>query len=111
MHAPEVLKELALLLAAAVLIVYVFRKLRQPAILGFLVCGALIGPHGLALIREVSAVETLAEVGAVEQKAHLESMASPGCSVPSTICMVEGAKKSIEHRQWHGVFLWTNHRN
>lgn len=65
MHAPEVLKELALLLAAAVLIVYVFRKLRQPAILGFLVCGALIGPHGLALIREVSAVETLAEVGVI----------------------------------------------
>jgi CPA2 family monovalent cation:H+ antiporter-2 len=39
-----------LLLAAAVLVVVVFRTLKLPPLLGYLVVGVAIGPHALGVI-------------------------------------------------------------
>lgn len=36
---------------------------RQPVILGYLVAGAIIGPFGLGLVRDISTVQSLAEFG------------------------------------------------
>ncbi len=58
--------DLALLyLLAAVLGVVVFRSLRLPAMLGYLLVGVLIGPHALALTKESGSVNHLAEFGVV----------------------------------------------
>ena len=58
--------DLALLyLLAAVLGVVVFRTLRLPAMLGYLLVGVLIGPHALALTKESGSVNHLAEFGVV----------------------------------------------
>jgi CPA2 family monovalent cation:H+ antiporter-2 len=38
--------------------------LRQPVLLGYLVGGAIVGPAGLALVKEIVQVETLAQFGA-----------------------------------------------
>ena len=54
-----------LYLLAAVLGVVVFRTLRLPAMLGYLLVGVLIGPHALALAKESGGVGYLAEFGVV----------------------------------------------
>jgi CPA2 family monovalent cation:H+ antiporter-2 len=58
--------ELALLLlAAAVLGVVAFRMMHLPPMLGYLVAGILIGPHGLGIATENATTHTLAELGVV----------------------------------------------
>ncbi|MEI6028136.1 MAG: monovalent cation:proton antiporter-2 (CPA2) family protein [Betaproteobacteria bacterium] len=58
--------ELALLyLVAAVAGVTVFRSLKLPPMLGYLVVGVLIGPHALALAKDSAGVRYLAEFGVV----------------------------------------------
>lgn len=57
--------QLLVLLAAAVSVVAVFRKLRLSSILGYLVAGALIGPFGLNIINDVSEMAYIAELGVV----------------------------------------------
>lgn len=60
---PPLLQDLLLLLLASVPIVFIFRRLRLPTIVGFMITGVLIGPHGLGFIRNVEAIEVLAEIG------------------------------------------------
>ncbi|MFT6188164.1 MAG: CPA2 family monovalent cation:H+ antiporter-2, partial [Cryomorphaceae bacterium] len=43
------LKEIVLILGLSVLVIYVFRKIKLPAILGFLATGILFGPNALGL--------------------------------------------------------------
>jgi len=58
--------DLALLyLIAAVLGVVVFRYLRLPPMLGYLVIGVLIGPNALALAKDSAGIQYLAEFGVV----------------------------------------------
>src|SRR5262245_59152933 len=65
MSDPNFLRELINVLAATIAIVFVFQKLRLPTIVGFLLTGVIIGPHGFQLIRNVDQVERLAEIGVV----------------------------------------------
>jgi len=59
------LADVLVFLAAAVVIVPVFRALRSSPILGYLAAGIIIGPHGLAIIGDTEAARTLAEFGVV----------------------------------------------
>lgn len=61
----DFLKDLVLVFGVSTLAVYVFHRLRQPSIVGFLVSGVLIGPYGLSLIADVQQVELLAEIGVI----------------------------------------------
>ena len=54
-----------ILLGAAVLGVVAFRMLHLPPMLGYLVVGIVIGPHGLGLVDENETTSTLAEFGVV----------------------------------------------
>src|SRR5450631_1329526 len=54
-----------ILLAAAVLVVILFRLLKLPAMLGYLLVGIVIGPHGLGLIPDNAGTRNLAEIGVV----------------------------------------------
>jgi K+:H+ antiporter len=65
MQAPEFLGPLALIFLAALGSAYVFHRLHQPPLIGFLAAGAVLGPYGLGLVRDVHAVESLAELGVV----------------------------------------------
>src|SRR2546428_6523503 len=42
-----------------------FTSFRPPAVVGFLVAGALLGPYGLDVVDDVARVEVFAEVGVV----------------------------------------------
>jgi len=59
------LQPVLVLLAAAVLVVVIFRTLQLPPLLGYLIVGALIGPHALGWIDDTEAVHVLAEIGVV----------------------------------------------
>ncbi|MBI1964698.1 MAG: cation:proton antiporter [Betaproteobacteria bacterium] len=59
------LQSVLVLLATAVLVVVVFRSLRLPPMLGYLMVGIAIGPHALAWIPDTAEARQLAEIGVV----------------------------------------------
>ncbi len=65
MSHPAVLSDLLVIFAVSIAVVFLFQKLRLSSIAGFLVAGAIIGPHGLNLVSDLEQVHTLAEIGVV----------------------------------------------
>jgi len=61
----DLLNEIIVILGLSTLVLYVCQRLKIPVILGYLMTGMLAGPYGFGLIREVKAVEELAEIGIV----------------------------------------------
>lgn len=59
------LPDILLLLAAAVMVVTMFKSMKLSPVLGYLVAGALIGPHGFALVKEVDSTKSIAELGVI----------------------------------------------
>lgn len=57
------LRDLVLVYAVSGVVVYLFHRIRQSPIVGFLVTGVLVGPHGLSLISDSETVRQLAEIG------------------------------------------------
>jgi CPA2 family monovalent cation:H+ antiporter-2 len=64
-HGIPILGELLVLAGVSLAVVMLFRRLRLPATIGFIVTGVLIGPGGFGLIRDAELVRTLAEFGVV----------------------------------------------
>ncbi len=62
MHS-ELLKDLVVIFAVAVVMVLVLRRLHVPAIAGFIASGIVVGPNVLRIVADVHEVEVLAEVG------------------------------------------------
>ncbi|MHB1193965.1 MAG: cation:proton antiporter domain-containing protein [Longimicrobiales bacterium] len=60
-----ILLDVLILLAVSLAVLYVSHLAKLPAVVGFLITGMLLGPHGLALVRSVHEVEQLAEVGVI----------------------------------------------
>ncbi|MBT3786742.1 MAG: potassium transporter KefB [Alphaproteobacteria bacterium] len=65
MNETEILYDVLIFLVAAVVVVPVFQRLRTSPVLGYLAAGIIIGPHGLAIIRDSESAHTLAEFGVV----------------------------------------------
>jgi CPA2 family monovalent cation:H+ antiporter-2 len=63
-HVP-LLDELAIVAALAVAVTVLLARFKLPTVAGLLLAGALLGPFGLRLVKEVHAIEVLAEVGVV----------------------------------------------
>jgi CPA2 family monovalent cation:H+ antiporter-2 len=61
----DALSTALILLASAVVVVVLFRSLAIPAILGYLLVGALVGPHALGLVADTDDQRYLAEFGVV----------------------------------------------
>ncbi len=61
----QLLQELVLVLAIAVAVVVVLTRLQMPTIAGFIIAGALVGPSGFGLAKDVALIESLAEGGVV----------------------------------------------
>ena len=53
------------LLGLSVLVVWVFKRIKLPAILGYLFVGILVGPNALAWLPESDSIQMLAEIGVV----------------------------------------------
>ena len=59
------LQELVIVLAMSLLVIILSRKLKLPAVVGFLLTGVLIGPGGLSLVKNSGTIDALAEIGVV----------------------------------------------
>lgn len=59
----KILSELVLLLAVIIVVISIFRKVNIPPLAGFLISGLIIGPYGIKLVKNIDAVNVLAEVG------------------------------------------------
>ncbi|MCY3955134.1 MAG: cation:proton antiporter [Nitrospira sp.] len=57
------LRDVIIIFSVSIAVVFLFQKLQLPSIAGFLVVGALVGPHGLNLISDLEQVHVLAEIG------------------------------------------------
>lgn len=66
-HLPELIQDLALILAAAGFVTILFKKLKQPVVLGYIIAGLLVGPHFpfFPTITELSTIKIWAEIGVI----------------------------------------------
>ncbi len=65
MHQHDALLQILILLAAAVSVVALVRKLHLPGIIGYLLVGMLLGPHALGLAENNDTTQLLAGIGIV----------------------------------------------
>ncbi|WP_374164916.1 cation:proton antiporter [Arcticibacter sp. MXS-1] len=66
-HLPHLITDLALILAAAAATTLLFKKIKQPLVLGYIIAGLLVGPH-FTLFPTVAEEETIAvwaEIGVI----------------------------------------------
>lgn len=61
----DFLKSLVIIFGVSALVVFFLNKIRIPSLVGFLMAGIIIGPHGIGLIKDTHAVELLAEIGVI----------------------------------------------
>ncbi|MEN6348342.1 MAG: cation:proton antiporter [Syntrophomonas sp.] len=61
----SLLNDIVLIFGLAILVIYICQKIKIPSVVGLLITGVLAGPHGLALIKGVNTVESLAELGII----------------------------------------------
>jgi len=61
----EFLKTLVIIFGVSAFVVFLLQKIKVPSIVGFLIAGAALGPHGFGMIQEVREVELLAEIGVI----------------------------------------------
>ena len=65
-HVPRLILDLATVLGVAAVITLVFRRLKQPAVLGYMLAGLIVGPHlPIPLVADLDNVQTLAELGVI----------------------------------------------
>lgn len=66
-HLPTLIKDLALILGAAGIVTLLFKRLKQPVVLGYILVGFLVGPkiHLFPSIVDAASIKTWAEIGVI----------------------------------------------
>ena len=67
LHLQPLISDLGLILMTAAVAVLLFKKIKQPLVLGYLIAGFLAGPHFVFFptVKEVTSVEVWAEIGVI----------------------------------------------
>lgn len=63
MHTPPLFGDLLIILLVSVPVAFACLRLKLPLLVGLMLTGIVIGPYGLGLIKELEAIEILAEIG------------------------------------------------
>lgn len=63
MHTPVLFEDLLIILLVSVPVAFACLRLKLPLLVGLMLTGIVIGPYGLGLIKELEAIEVLAEIG------------------------------------------------
>jgi monovalent cation:H+ antiporter-2, CPA2 family len=63
MHTPPLFADLLIILMVSVPVAFACLRLKLPLLVGLMLTGIVIGPYGLGLIKELEAIEILAEIG------------------------------------------------
>uniref|UniRef100_UPI003F6E5523 cation:proton antiporter n=1 Tax=Dyadobacter sp. TaxID=1914288 RepID=UPI003F6E5523 len=66
-HVPQLIVDLSLILTMAGIITLIFKKLKQPIVLGYILAGLLVGPnfHLFPTITDIKTIEIWAEIGVI----------------------------------------------
>lgn len=66
-HLPALISDLALILIAAGAVTIIFKRLRQPLVLGYIVAGILAGPHisWMPSVQDAGSIATWSEIGVI----------------------------------------------
>lgn len=59
------LKLLVIIFGVSASVVFLLNRLKIPSIVGFLIAGVFMGPHGFGIIKDIHNVELLAEIGVI----------------------------------------------
>jgi CPA2 family monovalent cation:H+ antiporter-2 len=67
MHLPTIIQDLAIILIVGAAMALLFRAIRQPVVLGYIVAGFLVGPHfaWMPTIVETESIKVWAEIGVI----------------------------------------------
>ena len=66
-HLPKLIQDLALILITGAVTTLIFKAIKQPLVLGYIIAGFLVGPH-LSItptVADTENIETLAEIGVI----------------------------------------------
>ena len=58
-----IIQDIVVILLVSIPIIFLFKKINLPSIIGFLIAGMIIGPYGFNLIRSVGQISVMAEIG------------------------------------------------
>lgn len=61
----EFLTALVMILGVSALSVFLLGRLKIPSLIGFIIAGALIGPHGFGIIGDIRNIEIFADIGII----------------------------------------------
>ena len=61
----EFLKSLEVIFIASAAVILLLYKLKIPSLIGFIIAGIIIGPHGIGLINDIHFIQALAEIGVI----------------------------------------------
>lgn len=66
-HLPNLIRDLALILMAGATTTLIFKKIKQPLVLGYIIAGFLVGPHihFLPTVADHESIDILAEIGVI----------------------------------------------
>lgn len=66
-HLPDLIADLALILMAGAFITLIFKRIKQPLVLGYIIAGFLVGPyfHLIPTVADLKNVDILAEIGVI----------------------------------------------
>src|SRR5690606_24433228 len=66
-HLPDLIRDLALILMAGAITTLVFKWIKQPLVLGYIIAGFLVGPHFHAIptVADTDNIDILAEIGVI----------------------------------------------
>ena len=66
-HLPKIIYDLALILVLAGAVTLIFKRLKQPLVLGYIVAGFLAGPHMpyMPTVSDLGSVETWGNIGVI----------------------------------------------
>lgn len=67
MHLPQLIHDLAVILAVAGLVAFLFQRIRQPVVLGYIVAGIIVGPHTppYAFVLDLPSIKVWGEIGVI----------------------------------------------
>src|SRR6186997_3379684 len=66
-HLPQLITDLGLILGAAGIVTLLFKWMKQPLVLGYIIAGFLVGPHFrlFPTITDIPSINTWAEIGII----------------------------------------------
>lgn len=65
MHNYQFINDIVIILLIQIPVIFIFKKIKLPLIIGYLISGLIIGPNGLKLISNSDQISVMAEIGVI----------------------------------------------